>query len=274
MSVLEIGRVQVDPPEQFPIDHLSASSIDLFQRCPMSWKHKHIDKLPDRSTGKMTAGSAAGAALAQHYGHQLEAGEGFSTERLLDEFSKGLAQRQRDEDIDWEGESPGEIKDTTIGALTVYHRHVAPDVRPLAVEREFELVWEDCPFTLIGYLDLEEADGAVGDAKTSGSKWYQAKADAQLQPDIYMGARRAEGWPAPEFRYHNLVRGKTKQTAQILTTKRTEAQLDRLTFKVFSIARRIEFSWLNDIWQGPGPDSAWMCRGCAHASGCPWRLGS
>lgn len=274
MSVLEIGRVRVDPPETFPIEHLSVSSLNAYLRCPEQWMRERILKEPSRPNGKMIAGDAAGAAITQHYGRRISGDEGFSTEQLLDEFSKALAYRSEREDVDWQGESPGHIKDTSIGALKVYHQHIAPSVTPLSVEREFELRWDDCPFTLVGRLDLEEADGAVGDEKLSGSRWYQAKADEELQPLIYLGARLAEGWPAPCFRYHTLVRAKTKQTAQIITTTRSARQLDMLTARVFSIARDIERRWLADDWYGVGPDSAWMCRGCAHASGCAWRLGS
>jgi hypothetical protein len=272
MSVLELGRVQVDPPEQFPISHLSVSSLNAYLRCPEQWMRERILKEASRPNGKMAAGGAAGAALSQHYGRIIEGGEGFSIEQLLDEFCKALAGRQEREDVDWSGDEPGQVKDTAIGALRVYHQHIAPDVRPLAVEREFELSWPDCPFVLTGYLDLEEADGAVGDVKLSGSRWGQAKADSELQPDIYMGARLAEGNPAPEFRYHTLIRGKTKQTAEIVHTQRSAHRLDMLTARVFSIARSIERRWLQDDWYGVGPDSTWMCRGCSHASTCAWSM--
>lgn len=270
VSVLEIGRVQVDPPEQFPISHLSVSSLNAYERCPEQWMRRYILKQQDRPNGKMIAGGAAGAALAQHWGRQIETGHGISQEELLDEYFDALADRNEREDVDWSGESLGEIKDTGARALSAYHRLIAPDVHPVSVEREFELSWQHCPFVLTGFLDLEEEDGAVGDAKLSGSRWGQAKADSELQPDIYLGARLAEGDPAPCFRYHTMIRGKTKQTAEIVTTTRSARRLDLLTARVFSIARSIEWRWLNDIWQGTGPDAAWMCRGCSHASSCAW----
>jgi hypothetical protein len=260
----------VDPPSTFPLDHLSVSSLDLYSRCPEKWRRRYIDHEPDRPSAKMILGGAAGAALVQSFGLQIERGMGLSTDELLDEFSSEWEDRLEREDIDFEKETPGALKDSAVAALRVYHRQLAPDVIPASVERPFELSWPGCPFDLIGFIDLETADGGLVDFKTTGKRWGAEKAGAELQPTVYLAAKRAEGNPAAGFAYHLLIR--TKQaTAEIVPTARTETQLDLLTYRVFSIARSIEWRWRNDCWQGAPPDLAWLCRGCGYDS-CAWRL--
>jgi hypothetical protein len=271
MSALAVDRVTVAPPASLPVDHLSVSSLNLFVRCPEAWKRRYIDHEPERPSGKMVCGGAAGAALVQNFGFMIERGEGLTTEQLLDEFSAELEDRSESEEVDWGTDKPGAMKDSAIGALRIYHTHIAPDVIPIHVEREVVLSWPDFPADLVGYLDMETADDVIVDFKCVGQRISKDKARAELQPSAYLAARRAEGDPAARFEFHTLIRT-TKPTAEIVPAPRTEAQLDLLTNRVFSIARAMEWRWLEDCWQGAGPDVAWMCRGCG-AADCAWRLG-
>jgi hypothetical protein len=270
MSALALSpNLRVDPPATLPVEYLSVSSLNLFERCPESWRRKYIEHQYEPPSGKMLLGGAAGAAEAQHYGLQIERGEGLVIEDVLDEFSAQLDDRASREEVDWQGEQPGALKDSGVGALRIYHAAIAPTVTPVSVEREFSLSWEGAPFTLTGYLDLEDSGGAVCDLKMSKQRWSEDKARAELQPTVYLAARRAEGNPAPEFQYHTMIRT-AQPKAEVVPTIRTERQLDLLTTRIFSIAREIEWRWLNDCWRGTAPDLAWMCRGCGFASSCPW----
>jgi hypothetical protein len=268
MSVLEVDRITVEPPPLLPVTHLSVSSMNLYLRCPQAWKRRHVDKVRERPNGRMTLGKSAGAALTQHFGCQLETGEGLSTEQLLDEYSADFDSR---EDTDYGTDVPGQLKDSGAAALALYHRIIAPKIKPVSVEREFELSWPDVPWVLTGFLDLETADGAVADFKMIAQRWSADKAKAALQPTGYLAARRAEGNPATRFEYHTCVR--TKQpTAEIVPTTRSERRLDLFTDRVFSIARSIEWRWLHDCWQGAPEDLAWLCRSCGYAPDCAWSL--
>lgn len=270
MSALAIERVTVEPPASLPVDHLSVSSLNLYRRCPEAFKRKYIDHEPEQPNGKMLVGGAAGAALNQHFGYVIERGYGLSTADVLDEYASEWAGRTGREEVQWGSDTAGALKDSGAEALRLYHTLIAPKVVPVSVEREFELSWPGAPFVLTGYLDLETADNAICDYKMTGQRWSQDKADAELQPTVYLAGRRAEGNPASGFQYHTLVRTR-KPSAEIVPTERSERQLDLLTNRVFAIARSIEWRWLNDCWDGAGPDVAWLCRSCSYD--CAWRLG-
>lgn len=271
MSAITLARPAViDPPTSLPVEHLSVSSLNLFTRCPEAWKRRYVDKQSEPPSGKMLTGGAAGAALAQHYGTQIETGEGLSTSDLLDEYAAEWDQRSEREEVLWGAEKPGALKDTGMAALALYHREISPTITPVSVEREFSLTWPDAPFALTGFLDLETDDDEVADYKSTGQRLSAEKAAAELQPTVYLAARRAEGHPA-SFRYHTMVRTK-KPTAELVPAPRSERQLDLLTHRVFSIARAMQWRWLNDCWAGTPPDLAWLCRSCS-APNCAWRLG-
>jgi hypothetical protein len=270
MSTLTLNP-SVTPPDSLPVSYLSVSSLNLFARCPESWKRRYIDHESEPPSGKMLAGGAASAALAQHFGLQLERGEGLTTAELLDEYAGEWDSRAEREDVVWGNDQPGALKDSGAAALAVYHTQIAPGIVPVSVERGFELTWPGCPFSLTGFLDLETDAGIVADFKLTGQRYSADKAAAELQPTVYLAARRAEGNPASGFEYHTAVRTK-KPSAEIVPALRTERQLDLLTNRVFAVARAIQWRWLEDCWAGTPPDLAWMCRSCS-ATECPWRLG-
>lgn len=272
MSVIDITpQVTVDPPSRLPVEHLSLSSLRQFMMCPEKWRRRYIDKEVEPASGKMVLGSAAGAALAQHYGTQIETGHGLSTEELLDEFCDEYEDRTTREEVIFTGDTPGRLKDSGAIALAVYHRLIAPEIMPVSVEREFTLSWPGVEWVLTGFIDLEDDEGLVRDYKMTGKRLTQKDADADLQPTVYLAARRAEQDPAAGFRFDTMVR--TKQpTAEVVTTERTDQQLDLLTDRVFTLAREIAWRTETDTWSGAAPNT-WFCGTCRYAD-CRWRLGS
>lgn len=270
MSVLAVERAHVDPPELLPVDHLSLSSIKLFMACPLKWRRRYIDHDPEPTGGKLILGSAAGASLAQHYGRQLETGEGISAEQLLDEFSAEWEERIGAEEIDWGQETPGMLKDSGAGALGKYHALIAPQVTPVAVEREFELAWPGVAWTVGGFIDLEDAEQRVRDYKMTARRITQKDADSDLQADTYLAARRAEGDPAAGFCFDAMIRTQQPK-AEVVHTHRSDRELDRLTDRIFMLAREIAWRCETGIWSGASPH-AWTCSTCRYPD-CHLRLG-
>lgn len=261
--------ITVDPPATLPVDYLSVSSIKLFIACTEKWRRRYIEREYEPANGKMILGSAFGAAEAQHYGRVIESGEGLTTEAVLDEFSAEWDDRIAREEVLWDGESPGDLKDSGIAAATVYHTFVAPNVVPVSVEREFRLTWPGVEWGLTGFLDLEEGDGGVSDLKMRGRRLSVADAAVDVQPTTYLYARRAEGNPASGFRFHTAVRAK-KPTAEVVPTVRTDRQLDYFADRVFGIAREIAWRAENEVWAGAVPGS-WQCseKFCGYWGSCP-----
>ena len=271
MSTLTLNpTVTVDPPRVLPVDYLSLTSIKLFMQCPEKWRRRYIDHEPEPMAGKLILGRAAHAALAQHFGAQLESGTGLSTEAVLDEFATDWDARVGAEEVDWGTDIPGELKDSGLGGLEVYHRTFAPAITPVDVERGFELHWPGVEWALTGYIDLEDDDDLVRDFKAIGKRMSQRDADSDLQPTVLLAARRAEENPAAGFRFDTMVRNKTP-VADVLSTARSERQLDLLTDRIFGLAREIEWRCETGQWSGAAPGT-WFCSTCRYHD-CRWRLG-
>jgi hypothetical protein len=252
------------------VDHLSLASIQLFERCPEKWRRRYLEREYEPPNGKMILGSAAGAAEAQSYALKIEDGEGFTTEQVRDEFDAEWEDRIHREEIEWGSDKPGELKDSGVLALECYHEIIAPEVVPISVEREFTLSWPGIDWSVIGYLDLEDADGDVRDLKMRGRRLSQKDADVDLQPTLYLAARRAEQTPAQAFVFDTMIRS-ARPYAEPVTTLRTDAQLDHMATRIFQAAIEIEWRTLTGNWTGAPPGS-WFCGTCSYMD-CPWRLG-
>jgi PD-(D/E)XK nuclease superfamily len=261
--------ITIDPPARLPIDHLSVSSLKLFMACPEKFRRRYIEREYEPPSGKMILGSAAGAAEAQHYSTVIETGEGFTTDQVVDEFSDEWDDRIAREDIQWGADNPGELKDSGVAALERYHQDVAPEIVPVSVEREFRIGWDGVDWDLIGFMDLEEAGGAVSDLKMRGRKLSREDAAVDPQPTTYLYARRAEGNPASRFDFHTMVRAK-KPYAEVVPTVRTDRQLDLFADRVFQIANEMAWRAETDNWAGAVPGS-WQCsqRFCGYWNSCP-----
>lgn len=266
-EVLEDYTETIAPaPARLPVRRLSLSSIGLLRKCPMKWKRKYLDHDYEPSTGKMVLGKCFGAAEAQSDHTWIESGEPLPTEDTLDAFA-GEFDLAASEDVDWQGNSPGELKDSGALALRIYHTQVPGLPAPIDAEREISLVIEDVPF--VSYLDVEREDGSVEDRKLTAKKLSQDAADQDPQASAYLAGRRAEGNPAERFVFDTAVRTKQPYSERV-ETSRTEEQLDHFLLSVLGAAEEIEWRTNTGNWAFAAP-GAWWCSEsqCGYWGSCP-----
>jgi len=258
----------LDVPRALPVAHLSPSSVRLYISCPEKWRRRYIAREYEPASAAMILGSSVGAAEAQADHVQIDTGERPPSDAVVDLFSDEWEDRIGREEIDWRSDKPGPIKDVGIAVVRAYDKTIAPDLKPVSVEREFSLQLEGVDWTYTGFLDLEEEDGGVVDRKVKGQRLSKPDADADIQPTSYLLARRAEGNPAPEFRFHVGVKTKTPY-AEIVPTTRTNVQLDAFVDRLYAVSAEINWRMETGIWAGAVPGS-WVCseRYCGYWNSC------
>jgi hypothetical protein len=87
-----------------------------------------------------------------------------------------------------------------------YLSSLAGDVRPVSVERRFELRFDGAKWSVVGYLDVEDERGIVIDVKLGAKHNSDARAARDPQPSLYLLAASAEGREA-RFEFHPIRRG-------------------------------------------------------------------
>src|SRR3954463_13741968 len=209
------------------LDHLSASSLARFWRCPEAWRAHYLARVRGPESAELRRGLGVAAPTAAPFKALLATGEPLPQRDIEDVYAAAW-QRKIDDaaiEIDWGDDSPAHIKDSGLIALRAYLTELAPGVRPASVQREFSFkLAPDLEWTLTGRLDLEDADGNVIDIKVKKRHVAQADADSDPQPSLYLLERALSGRPAPRFLYHSLnptAKAKTK----VVVTHRSRAQL-------------------------------------------------
>lgn len=268
------------PPPLLPealshLDHLSYSSLWLYQSCARAWAYKYLLQLPSKSTVPLEVGKVFHAIVEERVRRRIS-GEPHD---MLTAFEAAWAQTLANPAIDWGSELPDEhhsmlyrilMKPETQAVIDTLDPFIVAG-RPL-VEVPFKLAVEGVPISIDGRIDMIATMQAIPlDFKTSRSKWDQAKADAEVQPDVYVDYLDQVGLGALNTNrlFGHVVVVKTKDPyVQMIWTQRTPQKV----------------AWMRqayrDIWQGiesgrftpnatswkctPHECDAWdVCRGAA-----------
>jgi hypothetical protein len=259
------------------IDHLSASSLARFWRCPEAWRAHYLARVRGPESAELRRGWVVDAAIEAHFKALLATGEPLP-QRDVEDIYAAAWQRKIDDpaiEIDWGDDSPAHVKDSGLIALRAYLTELAPAVRPASVQREFSFALApDLEWTLTGRLDLEDADGDVIDIKVKKRHVAQADADSDPQPSLYLLERALAGRPARRFVYHSVNPTAKQAKTKIVPTARTRAQLQVFVARVLATARAIDGLYRQFGPEGPWPladPTHWCCspRFCAAWARCP-----
>jgi len=254
------------------LDHLSYSSISLYQTCPRAWRYRYVEKIPTPASASLAFGSAFHSAI-----------ETIIARRAIDQPVEPVAawtaawEVATQQEIDYQGELPEELSNQGLRLLT--HKDTADllnsivpmldaDGQPV-IEKRVELRVPGVPVPIIGYIDTILSNGIPADFKTSTRAWTEDKAREELQPAYYLAALNQMGYsqnPSHEFQHFVFVKTKVPQI-QIIPTVHPPADWLWL------------FGAVQEVWRGieagvfpPNPGS-WRCseRYCEYWSRCRGR---
>ena len=153
------------------INHLSASSIDTFQRCQLQWYHRYVLGERQPPSIALVQGGSVHKSAEYEYAYKLEAGEDAPLDECLD-VARDTFELEAEQVEDWEGTKPSAVLDETVNLARLYREELAPAVMPVSVEREILLSDESWPWPLLGYVDVEydfffQAEDGIRDAQES-----------------------------------------------------------------------------------------------------------
>jgi hypothetical protein len=156
----------------------------------------------------MSLGSSFHAGIGYNYGQKLETREDLKIDEVLDAFSTDFDERMHETAL-YEGEFPWTFKDQGVGLLREYHKVISPGVQPVSVEREFEIPFENKPWTYTGRIDLVDDSNTVVEAKTIGSTPPRPQTAHRGQTIGYAAGLRSEGQKESGARIDYAVKNKT-----------------------------------------------------------------
>ena len=254
------------------LEHLSVSQLVLFCRCGEQYRRRYIEGeiVPPGIAARI--GSGVHKAAEVNWREKIRTGYDLPLDAVQDVAAQSYDKSLEEGVFFAPEEAPraaaalAEGKDAAVALAALWHRDLAPHIRPALVEEEILLNLPGVPLPVVTILDLYTEDGALRDLKTAARKWPEDKAHGSNQPTAYREAVKMATGAYPEKIYFDvLVNGKAP-ALQTLETSRDAEDTAILAKKFQLMCRALDAG----IFQPAQPD-AWCCspRFCGYYYTCP-----
>ena len=250
-----------------PIEHWSASSLNMFARCPRQWQARYIWGRKEAPGAARVLGRANHSTAEFNFTEKIRTGEDRPVEEVVEFFNDDAWPKA----IDHVGGANEVIWDDTpelqraLGAKMVaaYRTNVAPRVEPLTVEQHFSLRIPDLPVPVIGYVDVVQANlRPIVDLKTSKAKRNEPKPEWRFQGRIYQLA-----YMLP-VDWHVVTKAALPTTWTGLESPGLMQEVERADI-TRSMVRELS-TLANHYMTIYGPDDDWPQTGVLHDWACGW----
>jgi putative RecB family exonuclease len=249
--------------------YVSWSSISTFRQCPLKYKFRYIDGLPEESVSSaLVFGTGIHAAVEQQFQAILSGEEKPDVERLM--FTYRASWLGHDPDAIQFGSSETRASLDALAArmLTAFLNSPAASVsgRVLGVEEEVRgMLVEGVP-DLYGRVDLLTEDDdqlVITDVKTSRSRWSAEQVEDSGEQLMLYAHLASEISP-----------GKRLKTKFLIITKAKEPVVEEHTREVDPAAVKRTLAGVERVWRAiesgvfyPAP-STMNCASCGYRSAC------
>jgi putative RecB family exonuclease len=250
-------------------DYISWSAISTFRTCPLKYKFRYVDGLPEESVSSaLVFGTGIHTAVEQHYQALLAGDAQPDVERLMFAYRSAWLPHDSDAISFGTKETRETLDDLASRMLTAFlasdQARVSGSV--LGVEEEIRgMLIEGVP-DLYGRVDLltEDADSLViTDIKTSRGKWSPEQVEDSGEQLLLYSRLASEISPGKKIATRFLVLTKTKEPViEEHVREVTPAAVKRTLAGVERVWRAIE----SGVFY-PAP-SVVACSGCGYREAC------
>ena len=250
-------------------DYVSWSAISTFRQCPLKYKFRYVDGLPEESVSSaLIFGSGIHSAIEQHFQAILSGEEQPDVERLMFAYRSAWLPHEPDAISFGSTETRASLDALASKMLTAFLNSPAASVqgRVLGVEEEIRgMLVEGVP-DLFGRVDLltEDSDSlVVTDIKTSRGKWSQEQVEDSGEQLLLYSHLASEISPEKKIATRFLVLTKTKEPVIEEHVREVEpAAVKRTLAGVERVWRAIEAGVFY-----PAP-SVVSCSSCGYRAAC------
>jgi len=250
-------------------DYISWSALSTFRTCPLKYKFRYIDGLPEESVSSaLIFGTGIHTAVEQHYQAALSGDPKPDLDALLFAYRSAWLPHDPDAISFGSTETRSSLDALAARMLTAFLNSPAASVRGqvLGVEEEIRgMLVEGVP-DLFGRVDLltEDSDSlVVTDIKTSRSRWSAEQVEDSGEQLLLYSHLASEISP-----------GKKLKTRFLIVTKTREPVVEEHVRGVEPAAVKRTLAGVERVWQAiesgvfyPAP-SVMNCASCGYRSAC------
>ena len=254
-------------------DYISWSAISTFRTCPLKYKFRYIDGLPEESVSSaLVFGTGIHTAVEQHFQAILSGDPKPDVEKLMFAYRASWLGHDPDAIQFGSKETRESLDDLAARMLTAFSASPAASVqgRVLGVEEEIRgMLVEGVP-DLYGRVDLltEDSDSlVVTDIKTSRGKWSQEQVEDSGEQLLLYSHLASEISPGKKIATRFLVLTKTKEP--VVEEHLGEVRPDRVARTLASVEQVWKAIESGVVYPAP---SVVGCASCGYRQACEeWR---
>lgn len=252
-----------------PIDHLSASSLQMLEVCPRQWQQRYLKGRIEAPGAARVLGQANHRAHGFNWNVKIMSGADVPTSSIVEFFHDQawpdtLAEYGGSGEIKWD-DTPDAARLLGEKMVTVYHEQVSPRLLPDRIEKEFTLDMPGVPVPVVGYIDLTQKQNLpIVDLKTSKNRVSKIKGQWRLQGMIYqLAEKRPVDWH---------VVTKAKQPAAVTPLEEPGLMQPLNWLQLGAMVKLVHgLAWTaNYYYETYGPDEDWPTLGVGHDWRCDW----
>jgi len=262
--------------------HLSVSQLDTLTKCGQQWYFRYVEGLRMPPGVRMVIGSAVDGSVNRNLQTKIETDELMPTEAVAETARDVLNEAWSRNGVELDPEEKelgikkvkGAAIDRSVGLAVHHAEQLAPGLRPVQVQRKFEIDLIGYDTTFLGYIDIDEGT-RIRDTKTTRKGKGQVKDDVHISTQLtaYALAKKVIDGKIPKAvkldfvfdRYDN-KRDREPQH-ETFTARRTTADFQPLLNRVERAIEVIESGAFM-----PAPPGSWWChpKWCGYWAVCPW----
>ncbi len=263
------------------LDHLSFSSIKMYQACPQRFAFKYVDRLSEEFTPSYFAFGGAFHRAVERIHEAMIAGASVpELDCLLDAYDRAWLEllTERPSVKFSKNEDSGTLRQMAARMLSAFREHTLASPcsgsQIIAIEESvrFCLLADVPPIEMrVDLLELNGRDLIVSDLKTTKSRWNEAKL-AQGLPQLILYAHglmpvlRELGAARIVPRFVAVTKAK-KPVVQVLQPNATQGDADALKLTIGDTWQRIAKAEFQ-------PRRGWHCALCPYQTRCKKKGGS
>lgn len=243
--------------------HLSASALSTMLRCPLQYKFRYIDRLPETTASPdLLFGKAVDLVIEAYFAAYLAKKRRLPAEALIELFNEQWKKAVDEETrpITYkEGASFETLRQTGISIMTVVAEKLDPSTIK-GTKHAFSLDIPDVDVPVIGELDGRE-DKAIVEIKTAARKYSEGQVGDNLQFALYgLYLNDAEAVDATTVRIFVLTKTKSPEL-QICERKIDHRQDNRTVALIQALWKAIQ---AGNFYPVPNH----LCGYCAYRKNC------
>lgn len=235
--------------------YLSWSQINSYRKCGLIYYYSYElgIKIPPPWTWPW--GRSVEGGLNYNFNQKIQTRKDLALKEVLEAYAFSFEAEFQKDEVDWQGENKGKVKDRGVKLVGKYHQERSPLIQPVAVQDRIRVPFKNVSYDFLGILDLVEEKNEIVDFKASQKTPNESLVITSEQLTGYSLCYRVKyGRPEKRVKLEYLVSLKKEEKLVPLEATRTSQEIDAFLKMVAGVYEGIE----KEIFV-PCSDMCWWC---------------